>query len=130
MIANGDICTSDDARTALEHSGGDGVMVGRGAQGKPWLLAEIAHDLFGTPAPKVPQGGAFVDMVLAHFEAMLSFYGIDLGGRVARKHLGWYMDTAGTPAPLRRAVLTEKDPKAVLKILPQALDLKPTMAAA
>ena len=130
VIANGDICNSDDARSALEHSGGDGVMVGRGAQGKPWLLAEIAHKLFDAPAPKIPQAAAFVDMVQSHFEAMLSFYGIDLGGRVARKHLGWYMDTAGTPAPLRRAVLTEKDPRKTLNFLPQAIDFKTTKAAA
>lgn len=130
VIANGDICTSSDARTALAHSGGDGVMVGRGAQGKPWLLAQIAHDLFGTPAPVVPQGAAFVDLVQSHFDAMLSFYGSDLGARVSRKHLGWYMDTARTPSPLRRAVLTEKDPQNVMKILPQALDNAPKMVAA
>ena len=50
------------------------------------------------PAPQVPRGRAFADMVAGHYEAMLSFYGRDLGGRVARKHLGWYMDDAGTPA--------------------------------
>ena len=130
VIANGDICTAKDSRTALRQSGADGVMIGRGAQGKPWLLADIAHDMFDTPAPEIPQGAAFVDLVQSHFDAMLSFYGSDLGARVARKHLGWYMDTCGTPNALRRAVLTEKDPREVFKILPQALDFKPTKAAA
>jgi tRNA-dihydrouridine synthase B len=121
VIANGDIISSATARQALERSGADGVMVGRGAQGRPWLLARIAHDLYGTPAPVVPSGAAFVDMVSGHYEAMLGFYGAELGARVARKHLGWYMDHAGTPAPQRRAVLTAPSPREVLQLLPDAL---------
>ncbi len=130
VIANGDICTTTDARQALAHSGADGVMVGRGSQGKPWKLSEIAHELYGTPAPVVPQGQDLVAMVQGHFDAMLSFYGTTLGARVARKHLGWYMDTVGTPAPLRREVLTEKDPQNVFKLLAQALDFKADQVAA
>lgn len=106
VIANGDITSSHTARTALQHSGADGVMIGRGAQGKPWLLAQIAHDLFGTPLPVVPTGSAFAEMVRAHYDEMIRFYGDPLGARVARKHLGWYMDTCGTPSDLRRALLT------------------------
>lgn len=129
VIANGDIVDTGTARTALNQSGADGVMVGRGAQGRPWLLASIAHDLFGVPAPTVPENGGFADMVSKHYEAMLTFYGADLGRRVARKHLGWYMDTAGTAADLRRAVLTTRDPRAVLRLLVDALDA-PGKAAA
>uniref|UniRef100_UPI003566824F tRNA dihydrouridine synthase n=1 Tax=Actibacterium sp. TaxID=1872125 RepID=UPI003566824F len=121
VIANGDITDTDSARVALDQSGADGVMVGRGAQGRPWALAEIAHDLFGAPRPAIPQGAALIDMVAAHFEAMLGFYGADLGGRVARKHLGWYMDSAGTPSGLRREVLTAKRPAQVLNLLAEAL---------
>lgn len=121
VIANGDICSPADAAHAMALSGADGVMVGRGAQGKPWLLAQIAHGMFGTPAPEVPEGAALADLVAAHYEAMLDFYGPDLGLRVARKHLGWYMDHAGTEAGLRRAVLTSRDPAAVLRLLPRAL---------
>ncbi|GHG80872.1 tRNA-dihydrouridine synthase [Pseudodonghicola xiamenensis] len=122
VLANGDIQTTGDAARALALSGADGVMVGRGAQGKPWLLAEIAHEIFGTPAPEVPHGAALVDLVAGHYQAMLAFYGPDLGLRVARKHLGWYMDHVGTDAGLRRAVLTSRDPEAVLRLLPLALE--------
>lgn len=121
VIANGDIVNSNAARTALDQSGADGVMVGRGAQGKPWLLAQICHDLYGAPAPVVPAHADLVGMVRGHYEAMLAFYGTDLGLRVARKHLGWYMDEAGTPATLRRAVLTSRDTAEVLHLLGDAL---------
>ncbi|EPX80300.1 tRNA dihydrouridine synthase DusB [Litoreibacter arenae] len=122
VIANGDITDAATARTALDASGADGVMIGRGAQGRPWALAEVAHRLHGTPAPDIPQGAALAEMVAAHYEDMLDFYGPDLGLRVARKHLGWYMDGAGTAAPLRREVLTAKSPRAVLSELPSALE--------
>ncbi|MFX4297770.1 MULTISPECIES: tRNA dihydrouridine synthase DusB [Roseobacteraceae] len=121
VIANGDIVDVASARQALDQSGGDGVMIGRGAQGRPWLLAEVAHALYGTPAPAVPTGQEFAEMVMGHYTEMLDFYGVVLGLRVARKHLGWYMDTAGTSAPLRRAVLTAKTPAEAIRLLPNAL---------
>ena len=121
VIVNGDICTIEDTATALEQSGADGVMIGRGAQGRPWVLAQIAADLSGTKAPETPTVAEFIDLVSKHYEAILSFYGIDLGGRVARKHLGWYMDQAAPSAEVRRAVLTEKTPEQVLRLLPDAL---------
>ncbi|QFT63517.1 tRNA dihydrouridine synthase DusB [Roseivivax sp. THAF30] len=121
VIANGDITGTAPARRALAASGGDGVMIGRGAQGRPWLLAEVAASLAGRPLPDVPSGRAFSDMVSGHYEAMLDFYGSDLGLRVARKHLGWYMDVAGTPGPLRREILTAQSPAAVLSQFPAAL---------
>ena len=126
VLANGDILGSSEARRALDLSGADGVMVGRGVQGKPWLLAEIAHDIWGTPAPQVPRDAALADLVAGHYEAMLGFYGADLGLRVARKHLGWYMDAVGTGPGLRRAVLTARDPAAVLRLLPEALSTPAT----
>ncbi|MEM6589367.1 MAG: tRNA dihydrouridine synthase DusB [Pseudomonadota bacterium] len=121
VTANGDIIDSKAARQALDLSGADGVMIGRGAQGKPWLLAQVAHDLYGTPAPEVPQGAALVDLVCTHYEDVLSFYGFELGPRVARKHLGWYMDGAGTDPDLRKMILTERDPSRVMDRLPRAL---------
>jgi tRNA-dihydrouridine synthase B len=121
VIANGDITDAATARAALAQSGADGVMVGRGAQGRPWVLAQIAAQIYGTPAPRIPQGDDLIAMVAGHYEAMLDFYGLDLGIRVARKHLGWYMDQAGTAADLRRLVLTEKSPASVLRALPDAL---------
>ncbi len=130
VIANGDILDADDARAALAASGADGVMIGRGAQGRPWIVAEIGAALTGGPAPRRPRDAAFSDMVAAHYEAMLTFYGAALGARVARKHLGWYMDEAGTGDGLRRAVLTEADPRRVLRLLSDALSGGPREAAA
>ncbi|MCO8145939.1 tRNA dihydrouridine synthase DusB [Rhodovulum tesquicola] len=121
VVANGDIVDAATARAALAASGADGVMVGRGAQGRPWVLARIAAALAGRPAPAAPTGAAFADMVAGHYEASLSFYGRTLGARVIRKHLGWYMDEAGTPPALRQAVLTERDPGRVLALLSEAM---------
>ncbi|MDX5357239.1 MAG: tRNA dihydrouridine synthase DusB, partial [Rhodobacterales bacterium] len=121
VIANGDIVDAASARTALTESGAAGVMVGRGAQGRPWALAEIAADLFGTPAPQVPKGAALADLVEGHYQAMLGFYGADLGLRVARKHLGWYLDEAGADPAARARILTLTDPAAVIAALRPAL---------
>jgi nifR3 family TIM-barrel protein len=121
VIANGDIVDAASARQALGESQADGVMVGRAARGRPWLLAQIAAGLAGRGAVATPQGQALVEIVARHYEAMLSFYGRALGLRVARKHLGWYMDGAATAPALRRAVLTASDPARVLALLPDAL---------
>ena len=129
VIANGDIIDTASAAAALRLSGADGVMIGRGAQGRPWLLAQVAHAIYGGAAPVIPQGGAHVDMVAGHYEAMLGFYGRDLGVRVARKHLGWYLDTCTVPPELRRLVLTSRDPAAVLRALPDALNHGERVAA-
>ena len=121
VIANGDIVDTDTARRALKQSGADGVMIGRGAQGRPWVLAQVAHALHGTPAPDIPQGTALVDLVCEHYEAMLEFYGTKMGNRIARKHLGWFMDDAQTGQELRKAIFTQTEPKHVLQLLPEAL---------
>jgi len=130
LLANGDILDASDARAALDASGADGVMIGRGVQGKPWLLAQVAHDLWDSEAPDIPSGSVLIDMVSRHYEAMLEFYGGDLGLRVARKHLGWYMDEVGTPAPLRRQVLTARTAADVLRLLPDALQREEQESAA
>ncbi|WP_425435028.1 tRNA dihydrouridine synthase DusB [Marivita hallyeonensis] len=121
VIANGDIVDTQTARMALKQSGADGVMIGRGAQGRPWLLAQVASEIYGTAAPHVPSGPELVDMVSGHYDAMLGFYGKDLGTRVARKHLGWYMDDAGTEAGLRKTILTAREPAFVFAALQDAL---------
>ena len=130
VIVNGDIVDAQTARKALDLSGADGVMIGRGAQGRPWLLAEVAHALYGTTAPERPSGAAFAEMVMVHYEETLRFYGDLLGLRVARKHLGWFMDTAGTSTDARRAVLTAKTPAATLALLPAALSSSEGQVAA
>ena len=113
VVANGDIVSAACAQKALELSGADAVMIGRGAQGRPWLLAEVAHALFGTPKPDIPTGSDLAEMIAEHHDAMLSFYGTDLGIRNARKHLNWYLDRFETSDTLRRLVLTTKDPNVV-----------------
>lgn len=122
VIANGDIVDSQDARAALDQSGADGVMIGRGAQGRPWRLAEIAHELGFSTAPDIPDGDGLIGVISSHYEALLKFYGVDLGARVARKHLGWYMDELGTTLALRRQILTSLNPDEVLRLLPATKD--------
>ena len=86
------------------------------------MLAQIAADIYGSSEPDIPVNKAMADMVGAHYEAMLDFYGADLGVRVSRKHLGWYMDVAQTDPALRRQIQTSHDPKQVLALLPEAFD--------
>lgn len=121
VIANGDITGPTSAAQALAQSGADGVMVGRGAQGAPWRLAQIASALAGAPAPLVPEGAALADLVIDHFTAALSFYGTGLGIRVVRKHLGWYLDQSAPEAD-RDAILTETDPDTVIALLRRAFE--------
>jgi len=119
VVANGDIVDGGSARAALDHSGADGVMVGRGAQGAPWRLAEISHALYRTPAPAIPEGMELAGMIVAHYQDMLSFYGRELGLRCARKHLGWYLEEAGLPQA-RDAILTSTDPDYVIALITRA----------
>nr|WP_221229266.1 tRNA dihydrouridine synthase DusB [Rubricella aquisinus] len=130
VIANGDIVDSRTARQALGQSGAQGVMIGRGAQGRPWLLAQVTADLMGSTQPDVPTGDELIDMISEHYEAMLSFYGVPLGLKCARKHLGWYMDDAQTPALLRRAVLTAESPQKALSLFADAFGPHPLEEAA
>lgn len=121
VIANGDILDAASARLALKQSGAAGLMIGRGAQGRPWLLAEIAAEIYGTPIPTIPYGEDLAALVATHYQSILSFYGNDLGVRVARKHLGWYIDAADGPADVRARLMREKDPASVVSDLHHAL---------
>ncbi|MFO1173862.1 MAG: tRNA dihydrouridine synthase DusB [Paracoccaceae bacterium] len=130
VIANGDISSAGSARQALVASGADGVMVGRGAQGAPWRVAEIAHALHGTPAPQVPRGPALAAFVAEHYEAMLGFYGRDLGLRIARKHLGWYAAEAGADPGLRARMMVATEVAQVLALVGETFSALPAREAA
>lgn len=130
VIANGDITSPAQAGRALAASGAAGVMVGRGAQGAPWRLAEIAHALYGTPAPRVPVGAELASLIAEHYQMMLGFYGRDLGVRVARKHLGWYADATGADPALRARMLRAEGPDEVTGLIEAAFAAQPLRDAA
>jgi tRNA-dihydrouridine synthase B len=128
IVANGDILSGADALRARAASGAAAVMIGRGARGRPWLPAQIADRLAGRAPAPAPTGAALRAVVAEHYEAMLDHYGRALGARVARKHLGWYLEAAGADPVFRRALLTEPEPARVLGALaapwPEAPDLE------
>lgn len=122
VIANGDVLSEEDARAILDASGADGVMVGRGAQGRPWFLAQVAHYLATgeklAPPSWAEQGG----IAAAHYRDMIDHYGEALGVRVARKHLVWYLEDASRCFPeeamaTKRAVVRMSDPEEVLAVV-------------
>ena len=117
VIANGDICSIGDARTALEQSGADGVMVGRGAYGRPWLLGQAMAELGEGGARPDPALDEQLSTILEQYDDMLSLYGAHTGVNLARKHIGWY--TKGLPgsAELRNKVNQQDDPQIVVAML-------------
>ena len=116
VIVNGDICSREDAREALRQSGADGVMIGRGAYGRPWLLGQVMADLAGGDRPE-PGLDEQLAVMLEQYEAMQSLYGVQTGVNLARKHIGWY--TKGLPgsAEFRNKVNTQDDPAVVTAML-------------
>jgi tRNA-dihydrouridine synthase B len=91
VIANGDIDSPEKAKFVLEYTGADALMIGRPAQGRPWIFQEIQHYLEnGTTMPELPLL-AVKDILLGHVNALHDFYGEFLGPRIARKHVGWYL---------------------------------------
>lgn len=97
LIVNGDIVDLASASSALEASGADGVMIGRGAYGAPWLPRRIAEGLATGRDPGPPALAEQARIATAHVEDMLSFYGRELGLKTARKHIGWYLASSGAP---------------------------------
>ncbi len=116
VIVNGDIVTEDDAVTALDRSGADGVMIGRGCYGRPWFPAQVAHALATGGRLPDPSLATRKAILLEHYDAMLTHYGTEPGMRLARKHLGWY--SRGLPGSAEfRAEVNRRDQVAEVRAL-------------
>jgi tRNA-dihydrouridine synthase B len=117
VIVNGDINSIEDAREALRQSGADGVMIGRGAYGRPWFVSQVMSDLGGGGQRSDPSLDEQLSTMLRQYDEMLSLYGTQTGVNLARKHIGWY--TKGLPgsAELRNRVNQQDDPAVVVRML-------------
>ncbi len=117
VIANGDICGVEDAEAAMAQSGADGIMIGRGAYGRPWLLAQVMHWLATGGRMADPSIDEQYRVITEHYDMMLSHYGTFTGVNMARKHIGWY--TKGIPgsAEFRNRVNQEPDADRVKAML-------------
>ena len=123
LIANGDLLRPEDAPAMLAQSGANGVMIGRGSYGAPWIVGQTGNFLKNGAYQIAPWGKALAETVCAHYEDMLQHYGVELGVRQARKHLDWYMQAANVDVPVeeRRALMTCETPAEVLSHLDRIL---------
>lgn len=130
LVVNGDITTYEKALAALEASGADAVMIGRGAQGQPWLPGQIGRRLNGGPEEAMPSLEAQLQYVRTLYDGVCALYGLRIGLRHARKHLGWALDVAAqaSRAPAeklkswRQKILVSEDPRLVHQSLQDAFD--------
>ncbi len=129
VIVNGDICSIADAETALQQSGADGVMIGRGAYGKPWLIAQVMAALTGRAVPADPTLAAQHALVREHYAMMLDLYGTVIGVNLARKHLGWYTKGLHDSGVFRNAANQLANPVDVLSMVDRFYEGQMTLEA-
>ncbi len=104
VVANGDITTAEEAKRVLDYTGADGLMIGRAAQGAPWLFREIEAFLATGRKPAPPTAAEIRDVLVAHLEELYQLYGRETGVKVARKHIGWYAKGLARSAEFRATV--------------------------
>jgi tRNA-dihydrouridine synthase B len=131
VVVNGDIVDEATAREALAQSGAAAVMLGRGAQGQPWVVGQVGALLAGRTPSQAPSGEQLADLVTEHYDGVLEEYGLEVGVRAARKHLDWYLEAAGhVPAKEARwALLNSQEPRDVRRMIRQLFAV-PQLAAA
>lgn len=112
VIANGDIDSPEKARSVLDATGADGLMIGRAAQGRPWIFREIEHFLTTGEKLPAPLASEIHAVCRAHLDDLLTFYGTDAGVKIARKHIGWYTRGLAGSAAFRRTMNQLHDPVA------------------
>jgi tRNA-dihydrouridine synthase B len=119
VVVNGDVTDVQAAHEALDQSGAAAVMVGRGAQGRPWIVGQIGAALLGQPGQSAPVGDDLAALVAEHYEGVLSEYGVAVGVRAARKHLDWYIEGTGiaVSAAVRTRLLNSLVPGEVLGLI-------------
>jgi tRNA-dihydrouridine synthase len=130
LVVNGDIISFETAIAALEQSGADAVMIGRGAQGAPWVPGQIARRLEGGAVEAAPSLAQQLNYLCALYDEVCSHYGVRVGLRHARKHLSWALDAAAACAQApaqklkawREKILTSDDPRHVHRALADAFD--------
>ncbi|MBT4169605.1 MAG: tRNA dihydrouridine synthase DusB, partial [Rhodospirillaceae bacterium] len=130
VIANGDVVGLEDARNILHRSNADGVMIGRGAFGRPWFPAQVRHYLATGDGLADPDLSAQRDTVITHYRGILDHYGAGRGLRIARKHINRYLERIGAAREERRAGLRQGDSASVVQQLHQLYDQAMARAAA
>lgn len=125
VIVNGDILTPQDAVTALEQSGADGVMIGRGACGKPWLIAQVIDHLRGSPISDPPEPQELSALILEHYDGIIAHYGAQKGQAIARKHIGWYLESFEDRDTVMAQIYNTTEPEDVKNLIREFFENQP-----